>query len=108
MAISIDNFKQVLIDGLKLEDITVDDIDNNSALFGEEGIGLDSVDSIELVLIIEKEYGVKIDDSLMENSENSGAKSFKMRGNYEVEFTAIFEMRNGIPVTTTNYTRVKW
>ena len=58
MAISIDNFKQVLIDGLKLEDITVDDIDNNSALFGEEGIGLDSVDSIELVLIIEKEYGI--------------------------------------------------
>ena len=54
MAISIDNFKQVLIDGLKLEDITVDDIDNNSALFGEDGIGLDSVDSIELVLIIEK------------------------------------------------------
>ncbi|MGJ0314110.1 phosphopantetheine-binding protein [Aliarcobacter cryaerophilus] len=63
MAISIDNFKQVLIDGLKLEDITVDDIDNNSALFGEEGIGLDSVDSIELVLIIEKEYGVKISNS---------------------------------------------
>ena len=63
MAISIDNFKQVLIDGLKLEDITVDDIDNNSALFGEEGIGLDSVDSIELVLIIEKEYGIKISNS---------------------------------------------
>ena len=63
MAISIDNFKQVLIDGLKLEDITVDDIDNNSALFGEEGIGLDSVDSIELVLIIEKEYVVKISNS---------------------------------------------
>jgi len=32
-------------------------------LFGEDGLGLDSVDSIELVLAIEKEYGVKITDS---------------------------------------------
>ena len=56
MAISIDNFKQVLIDGLKLEDITVDDIDNNSALFGEDGIGLDSVDSIELALVFHQYF----------------------------------------------------
>jgi len=32
-------------------------------LFGEDGLGLDSVDSIELVLAIEKEYGVRISDS---------------------------------------------
>lgn len=63
MEISIDGFKKILIDGLKLEDIEVDDIDNESALFGDDGIGLDSVDSIELVLIIEKEYGVKISNS---------------------------------------------
>ena len=54
-----------------------------------------------------KEYGIKIDDSLMVNYENFGAKTFHMRSNYGVEFTAIFEMKNGIPVTTTNYTRVK-
>ncbi len=60
MAVSSSEFKQVLIDGLKLEDISVDDIDDSSALFGDDGIGLDSVDSIELVLIIEKEYGVKV------------------------------------------------
>ena len=63
MEILIDDFKQKLIDSLKLEDITVDDIENDSPLFGEEGLGLDSVDSIELVLIIEKEYGVKINNS---------------------------------------------
>ncbi|MCT7909464.1 phosphopantetheine-binding protein [Arcobacter lacus] len=63
MEILIDDFKQKLIDSLKLEDITVDDIENDSPLFGEEGLGLDSVDSIELVLIIEKEYGVKISNS---------------------------------------------
>ncbi len=60
MAVSSSEFKQVLIDGLKLEDIEVDDIEDSSALFGDDGLGLDSVDSIELVLIIEKEYGVKI------------------------------------------------
>ncbi|PLY05923.1 MAG: acyl carrier protein [Arcobacter sp.] len=60
MAISSSEFKQVLIDGLKLEDIEIDEIDDKDTLFGEEGLGLDSVDSIELVLIIEKEYGVKI------------------------------------------------
>lgn len=60
MAISSSEFKQVLIDGLKLEDIEVDEIGDKDALFGDEGLGLDSVDSIELVLIIEKEYGVKI------------------------------------------------
>lgn len=60
MAISSSEFKKVLIDGLKLEDIEIDEIEDSEALFGEEGLGLDSVDSIELVLIIEKEYGVKI------------------------------------------------
>ncbi|MBU3014487.1 acyl carrier protein [Poseidonibacter lekithochrous] len=61
--ITSNEFKEVLIEGLNLEDISVDDIEDNSPLFGDEGIGLDSVDSIELVLIIEKEYGVKIKNS---------------------------------------------
>jgi acyl carrier protein len=56
-------FKKVLIKYLNLEDMTASDIDDNDALFGDDGLGLDSVDSIELVLAIEKEYGVKITDS---------------------------------------------
>lgn len=58
--IKSNEFKQVLIDSLNLEDMTVDDIEDQEPLFGDEGLGLDSVDSIELVLVIEKEYGVKI------------------------------------------------
>lgn len=57
------NFKEVLIKYLNLEDISADEIDDNDPLFGEEGLGLDSVDSIELVLAIEKEYNVKITDT---------------------------------------------
>jgi len=61
--ITNNEFKSILIKYLNLEDITPDEIDDNDALFGDEGLGLDSVDSIELVLAIEKEYGVKITDS---------------------------------------------
>jgi acyl carrier protein len=56
-------FKSILIKYLNLEDITPEDIADSDTLFGDEGLGLDSVDSIELVLAIEKEYGVKITDS---------------------------------------------
>lgn len=61
--ITSESFKKILIEYLNLEDMTPDDIDNNDTLFGDDGLGLDSVDSIELVLAIDKEYGVKITDS---------------------------------------------
>jgi len=47
-------------EGLHLEDITTDEIEDDMALFGDEGLGLDSVDAIELTLVLEKEFGVKI------------------------------------------------
>ena len=61
--VTSESFKEVLIKYLNLEDVTPDEIDDNAALFGDDGLGLDSVDSIELVLAIEKEYGVRISDS---------------------------------------------
>ena len=61
--ITSNEFKNVLIKYLNLEDITADDIADSDVLIGDEGLGLDSVDSIELVLAIEKEYGVKITDT---------------------------------------------
>lgn len=61
--VTAENLKEVLIKNLKLEDLTPSDIDDTMPLFGEEGLGLDSVDSIELVLTVEKEFGVKIADS---------------------------------------------
>jgi len=61
--ISNTELKEILIQYLNLEDIEANEIDDNDPLFGDEGLGLDSVDSIELVLAIEKEYGVKITDS---------------------------------------------
>jgi len=60
--VSATNLKEILIRNLKLEDLTPDEIDDEMPLFGDDGLGLDSVDSIELVLTVQKEFGVKIDN----------------------------------------------
>jgi len=61
--ITSEQLKETIIKNLKLEDIEVTDIEDDMVLFGEDGLGLDSVDSIELVLTLEKEFGVKVADS---------------------------------------------
>ncbi|MGV6989167.1 phosphopantetheine-binding protein [Testudinibacter sp. P80/BLE/0925] len=53
--------KQLIIDSLALEDITVDDIQSNEPLF-VDGLGLDSVDALELGLAIQKKYNVQMDN----------------------------------------------
>ena len=52
--------KQLIIDALELEDISVSDIDNQTTLFND-GLGLDSIDALELGLAIRKKYQIKID-----------------------------------------------
>lgn len=71
--IKIEEVKQKIIEGLNLEDIEVDEIEDDMALFGDDGLGLDSVDAIELTLILEKEFGVKITN--MAEAENIFASS---------------------------------
>ncbi len=66
--VTTNDLKEKIISGLGLEDMGIDEIEDDSPLFGEDGLGLDSVDAIELTLIIEKEFGVKIKD--MGESEN--------------------------------------
>jgi acyl carrier protein len=59
--ITAESVKIQLIEGLSLEDIDPNDIDNDAALFNE-GLGLDSVDAIELVVILDNAYGVKFNN----------------------------------------------
>lgn len=54
------DIKLLIIDALGLEDISPEDIGDEQTLFGE-GLGLDSVDALELGLAIQKKYGIKID-----------------------------------------------
>jgi acyl carrier protein len=62
--------KAMLIERLKLEGMTPDQIQDDAPLFGE-GLGLDSIDALELVLGLEQTFGVKIED------EAAGLKAFK-------------------------------
>ena len=54
--------KQEIIKALNLEEMTPDDIDADAPLFGDgaEGLGLDSIDALELIVLLEKKYGIKL------------------------------------------------
>lgn len=52
--------KQLIIDALDLEDMTIEDINNDEPLFGE-GLGLDSIDALELGLALKNKYQITID-----------------------------------------------
>ena len=51
--------KKKIIQALNLEEMSPDDIDTDDALFGE-GLGLDSIDALELIVLMEKDYGIKL------------------------------------------------
>ena len=54
--------KQQIIESLNLQGMEPKDIDDNAPLFGE-GLGLDSIDSLELMVLLERNYGIKIEDA---------------------------------------------
>jgi len=57
----IDKLRKEIIQQLNLEDLNAEDIDPDAALFGE-GLGLDSIDALELIVLLERNYGIKIED----------------------------------------------
>ncbi|MBR4521536.1 MAG: acyl carrier protein [Prevotella sp.] len=52
--------KKQIITSLNLEEITPEDIDETAPLFGEDGLGLDSIDALELIVLLEKNYGIRL------------------------------------------------
>lgn len=62
--------KQEIIKVLNLEGVTPEDISDDDNLFGE-GLGLDSIDALELIVLLEKNYGIKLKDP------NEGKEIFK-------------------------------
>jgi acyl carrier protein len=64
------NLKKEIIEVLNLEDVKPEDIKNDSPLFGD-GLGLDSIDALELIVLMEKNYGIKLQDA------NQGREIFK-------------------------------
>jgi len=66
----IQKVKEEIIEVLNLEDVMPEDIDENAPLFGE-GLSLDSIDALELIVLMEKNYGIKLKDP------NQGKEIFK-------------------------------
>lgn len=62
--------KEEIIKTLNLEEVRPEDIEENAPLFGE-GLGLDSIDALELIVLMEKNYGIKLQDP------NQGKEIFK-------------------------------
>jgi acyl carrier protein len=55
--------KEFIIKTIKDDDITINDIEDNTILVGEDGIFFDSVDVLELIVELENKYGIKIQDN---------------------------------------------
>jgi len=74
----IQQLKEEIINVLNLEDVNPADIDENAPLFGE-GLGLDSIDALELIVLMEKNYGIKLRDP---NQGKEIFKSIKVMADY--------------------------
>jgi len=61
MNVSLKELKAKIIESLRLEDVTPDQIQDDAPLFNA-GLGLDSIDALELVAMLEKDYGIVIKD----------------------------------------------
>ena len=58
----LEELKASIIEALNLEDLTPADIDADAPLFGE-GLGLDSIDALELIVLMERNYGIRLKDA---------------------------------------------
>ncbi|MCF7521108.1 phosphopantetheine-binding protein [Neisseria sp. ZJ106] len=62
--------KKLIINSLDLEDLSPEDIADEAPLFGDDGLGLDSVDALELGLAVQKHFGFQMDKENQELREH--------------------------------------
>jgi acyl carrier protein len=66
-----EDLKKQIIEQLNLEDITPSDIQDDSVLFDDAGLGLDSIDALELIVLLEKYHGIQV------TNPDEGKEAFK-------------------------------
>lgn len=52
--------KKLLVENLAIEDLKIEDIEDDKELFSEQGVGLDSLDGVELVVVLHRHYGLDV------------------------------------------------
>lgn len=57
-----EKLKAQIIEQLNIEDMQVSDINDDVQLFNENGLGLDSIDALELIVLLDSHYGIKIEN----------------------------------------------
>ena len=82
---TVEKIKKILVEDLNLEGLTPGDIDENALLFGE-GLGLDSLDAVELVVIVQKHFGIDIQN--MEEAKNAFQSINKLASYIEERLTS--------------------
>ena len=58
----IAELKQKVVEALNLEELSAEEINENTPLFVADGLGLDSIDALELIVLLDKEYGIRLSD----------------------------------------------
>ena len=58
----IAELKQKGVEALNWEELSAEEINENTPLFGADGLGLDSIDALELIVLLDKEYGIRLSD----------------------------------------------
>ena len=58
----INELKLQIKEALNLEELTMEEFDENAPLFGEDGIGLDSIDVLDIIVLLEKQYGIRLNN----------------------------------------------
>ncbi len=55
-----EELKRLLVENLSLEDLKAEDIKDDMSLFGDGGVGLDSLDGVEIVVLLRRQYGLDV------------------------------------------------
>jgi acyl carrier protein len=91
------DLKKFIIEAMNLEDVTTGNIDDDLALFSEDGLGLDSIDALELVLALKKSYGITLeanDEKTRQHLRSVATLAKLVRSHRAVETPAIHKRSN--------------
>lgn len=89
----ITQLRAQIIEHLNLDDIQPSDVGADDPLFGDDGLGLDSIDALEVVVLLDEHYGIKVDDPNEINESFASLRTLAefIKQNQSINATAVTE-----------------